>query len=171
MEFEKLIKVRRSIRAFKSKPIEEEKLKKILMAANLAPSAGNLQAYEIYVVKDSKLKRMLSRASFDQEFIAEAPIVLVFCANPPRSAIRYGKRGEELYSIQDATIATTFAMLMASDLGLGNVWVGAFDEEEVKRILNLPRYLRPVAILPIGYPAEQPEFVGRRRLEDIVHYT
>lgn len=170
MEFEELIKVRRSIRAFQPIPVEDEKLRKILIAANLAPSAGNLQAYEIYVVKDQKVKARLARAAFDQEFISEAPIVLVFCANPLRSSIRYGRRGEELYSVQDATIATTFAMLMATNLGLGNVWVGAFDDEEVRRVLKLPKFLRPIAILPIGYPAERPEFVGRRSLEDIVHY-
>ena len=171
MEFEELIKVRRSIRAFQSRPVEEEKLKKILTAANLAPSAGNLQAYEIYVIKDQKIKRELARAALDQDFIAEAPVVLVFCANPLRSSVRYGKRGEGLYCVQDATIATTFAMLMATNLGLGNVWVGAFDDEWVAKILGLPRFLRPIAILPIGYPAERPEFSGRRRLEDLVHYT
>ena len=171
MEFEELIKASRSIRAFQPRAIEEEKLKKILMAANLAPSAGNLQAYEIYVVKDGKKKRELAKAALDQEFIAEAPVVLVFCANPPRSAFRYGRRGEELYCVQDATIATTFAMLMAADLGLGSVWVGAFYDDWVARILGLPSHLRPIAILPIGYPAERPEFVGRRRLEDLVHYV
>ena len=171
MEFEELIKVRRSIRAFQPVPVEDEKLRKILIAANLAPSAGNLQAYEIYVVRDQKIKARLAKAAFDQEFISEAPIVLVFCANPLRSSIRYGRRGEELYSVQDATIATTFAMLMATNLGLGNVWVGAFDDDEVRRILKLPEFLRPIAILPIGYPAERPEFVGRRSLEDLVHYV
>ena len=171
MEFEELVKVRRSIRAFQPRPVEEEKLRKILIAANLAPSAGNLQAYEIYVVKDREIKRKLAKAALDQDFIAEAPVVLVFCANPLRSAVRYGKRGERLYCVQDATIATTFAMLMATNLGLGNVWVGAFDDDRVSEILKLPRFLKPIAILPIGYPAENPEFTGRRRLEDLVHYT
>lgn len=171
MEFEELIKTRRSIRAFKPIPVEEEKLNKILVAANLAPSAGNLQAFEIYVVRSQEIKEKLAKAAFDQEFVAEAPIVLVFCANPPRSATKYGERGWKLYSIQDATIAATFSMLMATNLGLGNVWVGAFDEESVKQVLGLPDFLKPVVILPIGYPAEKPKFVGRRKLEDLVHYV
>lgn len=168
MEFEKVVKNRHSIRAFQPKKIEEEKIKKILELTNLAPSAGNLQAYEVFLVKDSKKKEFLANAALGQDFIAEAPIVFVFCANPARSAWKYGSRGRDLYSIQDATIACTFAMLAATSLGLGCCWVGAFNEEEVKRVLGI-KDLKPVAILPIGYPAEKPYITGRRDLKDLVH--
>mgnify|MGYP000611816527 CR=1 FL=1 len=168
MEFEKVIKDRHSIRAFQPKKVEDEKIKKILELTNLSPSAGNLQAYEIFLVRDEGKKKALADAALGQEFIAEAPIVLVFCANPSRSASRYGSRGRDLYSIQDATIACSFAMLAATSLGLGSCWVGAFDEEEVKRVLGI-KDLKPIAILPIGYPAEKPYVTGRRSLKDLVH--
>ncbi|MEM5831550.1 MAG: nitroreductase family protein [Candidatus Aenigmatarchaeota archaeon] len=168
MDFEAVVKNRHSIRAFLQKEIEEEKLKKILELANLAPSAGNLQAYEIFVVKDKVKKEKLAFAAYSQDFIKEAPIVLVFCANPSRSEIKYGERGRDLYCIQDATIACTFAMLAATSLGLGCCWVGAFDEEMVKSILKV-KNLKPIAILPIGYPAEKPYITKRRDLNDIVH--
>lgn len=121
------------------------------------------------MVQDENKKRELALASFAQSFVAEAPVVLVFCANPGRSEKRYGKRGKNLYCIQDATIAAAYAQLAAVDLGLGSCWVGAFDEKEVLRILGNPEGLIPVAIIPIGYPAEQPPSTGRRKLEDIVH--
>jgi len=129
---------------------------------------SQLQAYEIFLVRDEEKKRALAEAALGQEFIAEAPIVLVFCANPSRSASRYGSRGRDLYSIQDATIACSFAMLAATSLGLGSCWVGAFDEEEVKKVLGIKEF-RPIAILPIGYPAEKPYKTSRRSLKDLVH--
>jgi nitroreductase len=127
-----------------------------------------LQAYEIFLVRDERKKEALADAALGQEFVAEAPVVLVFCANPSRSARRYGSRGRDLYSIQDATIACTFAMLAATSLGLGSCWVGAFDDEEVKRILGI-KDLKPIAILPIGYPAQRPFPTSRRSLKDLVH--
>lgn len=166
MEFEEVIKRRYSVRSFQPKSVENGKLKIIMESVNLAPSAGNLQSYKVFVVKNEEKKREIARASFNQNFIQEAPVVLVFCADLQRVS-PYGKRGMELYSVQDATIAATFAMLTAVDLGLGSVWIGAFDEEEIKNILNLPEHLRPVVILPIGYPAERPGERRRRRIEEM----
>jgi nitroreductase len=168
MEFFETIKERRSIRKFKDKGVEIEKLRKLLEAVNSAPSAGNLQSYEVILVKDPGRKEKLSYAAYGQSSIREAPIVLVFCTNP-RRARRYGKRGEELYCIQDATIAASYAQLAATALGLGSVWIGAFDEEEVRIIIEAPDEVRPVAIIPIGYPAEKPFKTPRRKINDIVH--
>jgi nitroreductase len=81
---------------------------------------------------------------------------------------RYGKRAEKLYSVQDATIACTFAMLAATAMGLGSVWVGAFEPDEIRRIIGAPAKVCPVAILPIGYAAERPDPPERRPLEDLV---
>jgi len=169
MEFLEVIKKRHSIRAYKDKEIEEEKLQKILEVANSAPSAGNLQAYEIFVVKDSEKKNAISVSAGDQEFIAEASVVLVFCSNPKRSSWKYGKRGEELYSLQDATIAAAYAQLAATELNLSSCWVGAFNEDEVLKILGCSKVLIPRVIIPIGYPAEEPDITPRRNLKDIVH--
>ncbi|MEM5773258.1 MAG: nitroreductase family protein [Candidatus Aenigmatarchaeota archaeon] len=169
MEFFDVLKKRHSVRAFSPRPIEESKIKQILEAVNSSPSAGNLQAYEIFLVQDENKKRELALASFAQSFVAEAPVVLVFCANPERSGKKYGKRGKSLYSIQDATIAAAYAQLASTALGLASCWVGAFDDEEVLKVLGKPEGLQPVAIIPIGYPAEEPRATERRKLDDLVH--
>jgi len=170
VEFIDVITQRRSVRRFQSKALDSERLRKILEAANCAPSAGNLQAYEIYVINDLAARKKLSEAALNQEFIAEAPVVLVFCALPTRSEWRYRQRGVQLYAIQDATIACTFAMLAATELGLGNVWVGAFDDQAVRLAIGATQDSHPIAILPIGYPAEEPRSSSRRRLEEFVHF-
>lgn len=169
MSFFDLIQRRRSVRRFESRDVENEKLQKILEAANLAPSAGDLQAYEIVVVRDADRRRKLARAAYGQSFIEEAPVCLIFCANPQRNEWRYGERGRELYCIQDADIAASYAQLAATELGLGSCWVGAFDEDEVSRIINAGR-TRPIIMLPIGYPAESPPRTPRRKIRELVHY-
>jgi len=169
MDFFQVVKTRQSVRAFALREIEEDKLQQILDAANKAPSAGNLQAYEIYLVRNASVRKELARASLRQDFVASAPIALVFCANPSRAVARYGQRGEQLYSVQDATIACTFAMLAATTIGLATVWIGAFSEEKVRQAISAPEGFRPVAILPIGYAAESPEHASRRTLSELVH--
>ncbi len=169
MDFFEVVAARQSIRAFAERAPEVEKLRKILEAANKAPSAGNLQSYEIFVVRAAADRKALARASLGQEFVASAPISLVFCAHPGRAAPRYGQRGTRLYAQQDATIACTYAMLAATALGLATVWVGAFHDDAVRRAIRGSEDVIPVAILPIGYPAEQPQLAARRKLEDLVH--
>jgi nitroreductase len=168
MDFEALIKARRSVRGFTDQVVESEKLHAILLATSLAPSAGNLQAYEVYHVTLPKARAALARAA-NQSFIAQAPFCLVFFTNPGRSARKYGARGHELYALQDATIAATYAMLAVADLGLATVWVGAFDDDKVASAIGAPADWRPVAILPIGYGSETPEPVERRPLGEMVH--
>lgn len=167
MEFQKLIKERRSIRAYQKREIEKEKLDQILEAARSAPSAGNLQAYKICMVKEKQAKEKIAEAA-NQDFIATAPVILVFLQDPDQSGQRFRERGEKLYSIQDATVACAYAQLAAADLGLGAVWVGAFGEEEVKKVVDAPSSLKPIAILPLGYPAEKPSPKTRRPLSELV---
>lgn len=169
MEFFDTVKARRSIRAFAATPVGGGQMQAILEAANRAPSAGNLQAYEIYEVTQAGDRKALARAALEQWFVAQAPAVLVFCANPERTAGRYGQRGVRLYAVQDATIACAFAMLAATALGLATVWVGAFDVDAVRRAIGAPAEIEPVAILPVGYAAEEPETTRRRELSDLVH--
>jgi len=165
-----LFKSRRSIRSFKSEDVPDEYIKKILEAARWAPSAGNIQPWEFIIVKNPETKREIARAALNQTFIEEAPIVIVVCADESRSSWAYGSRGANLYCIQDTAAATENMLLAACALGLGACWVGAFREDEVKRVLKIPRGLRPVAIVPMGYPAERPNPPPKRRLEDIIHY-
>jgi nitroreductase len=171
MEFFDVIQKRHSIRAFTDQPVEDEKLQQILQTANLAPSSGNLQAYEIYVVTNAKKRDGLSCAALAQEYVAKAPVVLVFCTHPELTQGHYTERGTALYTVQDASIACTFAMLAATNLGLGCVWVGTFDEKVVRLILGAPEGQVPVVILPIGYPDEFPDQHPRRPLDQLAHWV
>ncbi len=171
MEFRDVILSRHSIRTFSDRPVEPNKLQQILEMANLAPSAGNLQAYEIYVVTDAKKRDGLSCAALAQEYVAVAPVALVFCTHAALTEGRYTERGTRLYTVQDATIACTFAMLAATDQGLGTVWVGTFDEKVVRLIIGAPEGQVPVVILAIGYPAEFPTLHPRRSLSELAHWV
>jgi nitroreductase len=170
MNFFELIRTRRSVRTYTPHAVEAEKLDAILAAANAAPSAGNLQAYEILVVRDAATRRDLVRAALGQECLAQVPVVLAFFANPERSGARYRQRGAQLYSLQDATIACAYAQLAATALGLATVWVGAFDDATVVQVLGAQPGWRPVALLPLGYAAESPAATPRRGLSDVVHH-
>ena len=127
-------------------------------------------AYEILVVRDAAARRDLAHAALGQEFLSQVPVVLVFFAHPDRSGAKYRQRGVGLYSVQDATIACTYAQLAATALGLGTVWVGAFDDNAVVKALGTKPEWRPVALLPIGYAAESPPATPRRNLSDLVHH-
>lgn len=164
-----IIRSRRSIRKFKRDPVPKEDIKKILTAAIWAPSAGNLQPWEFIIVTSDELKRKIAYAALNQMFIAEAPIVIVVCANIPRSSRIYGSRGATLYCIQDTAAAIQNILLAAWALGYGTCWVGAFDENKVKEILYIPENIRPVAIIPLGKPDESPISPSRRPLDQIVY--
>ncbi len=167
MEFKDVLKNRHSFRAYSDKEVPPEKLKVILDAANSAPSAGNLQSYKVYVVRAKKIKGAIMQVAHEQECLVQAPLLLIFCAdrNP---GLKYGDRGAELYSVQDATIAATYAQLAATAEGLGTVWVGAFDTLEVSRLLDADSHLVPVAILPIGYPIDEPRPSERKPIGEMV---
>jgi len=146
---------RHSVRSFLERKPSREQLRKILDAINSAPSAGGLKAREVFVVIEDETRKQLVNAAFGQEFIAQAPVVLVFWAVESRSGAKYGQRGRRLFSIQDATIAASFAWIQAVESGLGACWVGAFDEEAVRSIFRkeIKPDWRPIALLPIGYAA------------------
>jgi nitroreductase len=169
MDVFEAIKGRRSIREFKPDPVKDEDLQRILDAGRFAPSAGNCQPFEFVVVKDPSVKRKLVRAALGQTFIAEAPVVIVVCANIPRTSTYYGRRGEDVYCIQDTAAATQNMLLAAYALGYGTCWVGAFDEVAVSEVIKAPRGVRPLAIIPIGKPAERPSMPPRMSLKEIVH--
>ncbi|MEM4329602.1 MAG: nitroreductase family protein [Candidatus Bilamarchaeaceae archaeon] len=168
MDFYFVLKKRVSVRKYEQKTVEKEKIYNILAAASLAPSAGNLQSYKIYVVYNKKLKEDISAACYEQEFVRDAPVVFVFCADKERAYSKYEERGYELYAIQDATIAAAYVQLAAVVEGLGSVWVGAFDPLEISRLLSLPSHTVPVVVLPLGYPSETPQPHERRPINEIV---
>ncbi len=160
------IKQRRSIRAFQDKPIEEEKLRRVLEAGRLAPSAKNRQEWRYVLVKEKELRRKVAVACNNQYFIAEAPVVIVGCATMADYVLTCG---QPAYTI-NVSISMDHMTLQAVDEGLGTCWIGAFKEDEVKRLLGIPQDMRVVEVMPLGYPRFQPEPKPRMKLEEIVFY-
>lgn len=169
MEFKEAAEKRRSVRSFRSKKIPEEDILEILEIGHKAPSAGNRQARDFILIRDEEEKERLVKNAYGQSFIAEAPWVVVICANKDRSGERYGKRGRKLYSIQDATAAVENMLLAVVDKGYGAVWIGAFDEKKVEEQLGIPDGVRPIALLPIGVPENIPEEPPKMDIEEILH--
>jgi len=159
---------RRSVRSFLPRPVQPRDELAILDALRRAPSAGNEQAYSVVLVTRVDVRGRLAEAAEGQTFVAGAPLVLVFCAIPARSALVYGERGAQLFSLQDATIACAYAQLAAAALGLSAVWVGSFDPRAMGRALEVPEGTVPLAMLAIGHPAEAGEATPRRLLSDLV---
>ncbi|MCW3984005.1 MAG: nitroreductase family protein [Candidatus Bathyarchaeota archaeon] len=169
MELVEAIKDRRSIRAFKKQDVSQEAIDKLVEAALLAPSAGNAQSWAFVLVKDQATKLALSKAALGQRMVAEAPVVFVVCADEKRAQQSYGERGRMLYCIQDTAAATQNILLTACSLGLGACWVGAFREEAVRKIVKAPEEMRPVAMIPVGYPDESPPARSRRPASEVVY--
>lgn len=169
MELFETIKKRRTIRSYQMKAAESDKLEKILEAANQAPSAGDNQGYEIVVVEDPLLLDQLWKSIHFQTFSKPSQLALVFCSNDKRSDPKFGQRGKELFCIQDATIAAAYSQLAATSLGLVTGWLGSFNEDEVRKLIGAPAYIKPVAVISLGYSAEDPAATTRRSLSDLVH--
>lgn len=168
-----VIRSRRSVRDFTDREIPESAIDALIEALRWAPSAGNLQSRKFYFVFNEDVRKKLAQAELKQNlagFIASAPLVVVACADH-RIASRYGERGRHLYSIQDTAASIQNLLLAANDLGLGTCWVGAFKEESVANILDLPDNLRPVAIIPVGYPARIPKAPDRVSKVEVVKFV
>jgi nitroreductase len=164
-----LIKTRRSIRKFENTPIPETDIQRIIEIGVSAPSAGNCQPWRIVVVTDKSIKERLARGAFDQKFIATAPVILAVCGMPAESAQRYKERGTSLYVFQDTAALTENMLLAAHVMGYGACWIGAFDDAEIARVLNVPPDMRPLVMIPIGVPARPiPEKRQRRPLAEVV---
>ena len=164
------IKQRRSIRSFLPKPVPRELVEKILLSATWAPSAGNWQPWRFIVVMREELRKGLEKAASDQDFIAEAPVVIVVCAEPGRAENTYGNRARELYCLQDTAAAIMNLSLAAHAHELGTCWVGDFDESAVRQLLQIGEHFRPIAIVPLGYPNESPNPRWRRPLQEVVEF-
>lgn len=168
MDLASLIRSRRSVRAFTAEPVPDALLRQLVDLANWAPSAGNLQARDFIVVRDKAVKRALTRAA-NQDELAEAAAVLVVCTNATRIT-KYGERGRALFSVQDAAAATENLLLAAHERGLGAVWMGSFDEDEVRTLLSMPKYARPVTLIGMGWPAETPAPPERLPIDEVLHW-
>ncbi len=166
MEFSELVTKRYSVRAYKPVPVEEDKLKQVLEAARLAPTAANRQPFQLIVIhtegKQAELKRLYHR-----EWFSRAPLIIGVCAIPAQAWVnREGKN----YADVDAAIVMDHLVLAAANLGLGTCWVAAFDPQVAREMLRLPEGVEPIAFTPLGYPADQPGPKERKPLSELVRY-
>jgi nitroreductase len=170
MELNEAIRNRRSVRKYKGTPLPVPQIRNIVRAGMDAPSAGNLQSRYFYIVTDPSLKGRLASSAFDQNFIAEAPVAIVVCADL-RIKKEYGTRGEELYAPMDCAAAIQNMMLTAHADGCGTCWVGAFDEKRIADLMGIPDHLRPIAIIALGVPDETPAPPARPALEQLCEFV
>ncbi len=166
MEVMEAIRQRRSIRNYADRPVEEEKLNLILEAGRLAPSAANRQEWRYVVVKEKETRQKLMKAAKGQSFVGQAAAVIAACAETDNHVMSCGQLS---YPI-DVAISVDHMTLKALEEGLGTCWVGAFDEDEVKKILGIPDDIRVVQLLTIGYPTDVPPPRPRLLISDIVRY-
>jgi nitroreductase len=156
------IKTRRSVRKYKPQPIPEDHLKQILTAAQLAPSAGNKQPWRFVVVKDPETKKKLSVIARNQTWISDAGVVVAALAMDKKSPEVY-----ERWAERDVMTAVEHMVLSAWELGYGACWIGAFEEDQVKELLKVPKEMTVIVLLPIGVPDQKPEPRGRKNLEEL----
>lgn len=142
---------------FQKDIVDEKMIGLILHIGTHAPSAGNLQEWEFVVIEDDEKKAALAAAALDLRHVKLAPSLIVICADIRKAALKYGKRGELLYAAEDAGACAAYMAVAANALGLGFDLVKGFDEDEVRNILNLPDNLRPMVIMPVGYPKGEKE--------------
>jgi nitroreductase len=166
MDVSEAIRNRRSVRKYQTRNIENDKLDRVLEAGRLAPSARNLQEWRFVVVRDGSRRKRLAEAAKGQTFVGEAPAVIAACATVTDYVMTCGQL---TYPI-DLAIALEHMVLAAAAEGLGTCWIGAFYEEEVKKVLNIPPEVRVVALLPIGYPDESPSPRPRKEMKEIVAF-
>jgi nitroreductase len=178
MDLLEAIRTRRSIRRYSDKPLEDDKLAIILEAVRLSPTWANMQCWRLVVVKDRRMKQQISELSYVESFfapkgyksnpskkaLAEAPVVIVLCADPLQSGVLWGQH----YYLADAGIAAQSLMLAACSQGLGSVFVGVYEENKLKTLLSIPDSIRIVGLFPLGYPAEEKkEGPSRKPLQEI----
>ena len=150
--------------------IPDKIVTKLIKNVHKAPSAGHTQVQEFILVKDDSTKKKLRKAAVNQEYVESAPLLIVVCSNTSRSVGRYGSRGREFYSIIDGAFASMLILLSAVNEGIDACFVGAFEDNKVSEILELPKDVKPIGIICIGYPAEKPEKLKRIDVKALVHY-
>src|SRR5215217_4915342 len=171
MDFEDVVRSRKMVRRYKQNGSMSDKIiTKLIRNAHRAPSAGHTQVQEFIIVKDSLIKKKLRIAAVDQEYVEYAPVLIIVCSNTSRSVGRYGIRGRDFYSIIDGAFASMLILLTAVNEEIGAGFVGAFEDDKIAKILELPEYVKPIGIIALGYPDESPAKLKWIQNEQIVHY-
>ncbi len=171
MDTLRAIQKRRAVHKFRNRPLPDRVLKEILEAGRWAPSAGNIQSVRLIVVEDDDKKKELADACLSQNWMIDAPIIVVLCSHASELEKWYGDRGRQLYAVQDVTLAAQNIMLAATSLGVGSCFVSAFSDSKVRRVLKIPDLFVPYAIIPIGYASEHPRIPTKFRLWDITFWN
>jgi nitroreductase len=177
MEFHDVIRARTSVRQYSDKSVDEDKITYILECARLAPSWANKQCWRFIIIKNKETIEQISKTSLINRWLKTAPVVIVACADPTDS----GTNNSLDYYTVDVSIAFEHVVLAATDVGLGTCWIGGFNEEKVKELLEIPKRIRVVALTPLGYPVDTIGFAERitktvlktkkrKTLDEIVHY-
>ena len=164
------IRTRRSIRKYKDKQVPWDNIVEVLQAGKYAPFAGNIFNVKFIVIKSEGKRQAIAEACLQQYWMQDAPIQIVVVGEPEKAERFYGIRGARLYTIQGAAAAIENMLLTAHSLGLGACWVGAFDEEEIRRICNMPEHLNVQAVITIGYADETPLPPPKYRIEHIMFF-
>lgn len=165
MDVFEAISKRFSVRNYLDKPVEEEKLEKVLEAGRLAPSGSNRQPWVFIVVRDQARRKALAAAAMGQAFVAQAPVVIAACGTDPDRMMSCEVHD---YAV-NVSIAVDHMMLQAVEEGLGSCWIGAFNQNEARNVLGVPQDVKIVALFPLGYPAHAaPDFKPRKGLGEIV---
>ena len=171
MDFDEVVRKRKMIRQYDTqRQISDEIVMKLIRNAHRAPSAGHTQVQEFVIVRNAIIKKKLRKAAVDQEYVEQAPVLIVVCSDTSRSVSRYGSRGTEFYSVIDGAFASMLILLTAVNEEIGACFVGAFDDNKVSEILGLPKNVKPIGIICIGYPGEKPEKLERIDINTLVHY-
>lgn len=170
MEFIDIVNKRRSIRAYKSDPVEAEKVSFVLDAARKAPSWENMQCWRFMVIYSEEKRRTITSAYLTSnpgvKALLQAPMIIVLCANPDQSGYWEGK---DFYML-DAGLAMEHLVLAATDQGLATCWQGAFNEEIVRKVLGIPDGIKVIALTPLGYPDQERNPRPRKGMEEIAFY-
>ena len=164
MDFLELAKKRYSVRAYKSTPVEDEKLKYILEAARMAPTGSNQQAFQLIVVHTKGREEELRRI-YDKDWFVQAPIIICACATTS-----LGQSYDEGRSYRNVAIVMDHLILAATNLGLGTCWIGAFDPKAARDILGLPEEVKPIVFATVGYLDDEPEPKVRKSIDELIRY-
>jgi nitroreductase len=167
MDFERLVQTRYSTRAYQDRPVEEEKLRRVLEAARLAPTAANRQPFRLIVVTDPTVRSQM-RAAYDRQWFYTAPVIIVGVGMPTENWVRADGKN---YNDVDVAIVLDHLTLQAADLGLGTCWIADFDAGATREVLQLPDHVEPVILTPLGYPADEPRVKRRKDLDQLVMWN
>ncbi len=177
MEFRDVIEQRRSIRSFTSQPVDDATLTYILECAQKAPSWANKQCWRFIVIRNKETINQIAKTNVINHWLKTAPCLIIACGDPTES----GSRNDMQYYLVDVAIAFEHLILAAADIGLGTCWIGGFDEQKIKHLLEIPKRIKVVAFTPVGYPSEKPSVrenmikffarsTTRKSLAEVVHY-